>query len=279
MSTLRSILLHLDASPRSAVRLLLARELAAQHGASVTALYANPPSLFDLPFAVTDGAAEVLPLLRQIDTDRRNDARVLFDRAVSTATLPMQWRDLGAAPLIPGVAQHALCADLLVLGQHDGNDAASVGIAPDFIPSVLMASGRAALVIPYVDVCATLGREPLIAWKATREAARAVTAAIPLLQRARRIHLVAEAEGEAGAGGAHELEAYLHLHGVQALLQRHAAVRVDTPGDDLLSLAADAGADLLVMGCYGHSRARELVLGGASRTVLKSMTLPVLMAH
>jgi nucleotide-binding universal stress UspA family protein len=129
-------------------------------------------------------------------------------------------------------------------------------------------------VIPYADVCPTLGREPLIAWKATREAARAVTAAIPLLQRARQIHLVAEDDGDAP-----ELEAYLRLHGVQAPLQRRAAVRAASAGDDLLSLAADAGADLLVMGCYGHSRARELVLGGASRTVLKSMTLPVLMAH
>ena len=78
---------------------------------------------------------------------------------------------------------------------------------------------------------------------------------------------------------ADSLEGYLRLHGVAAPIQRHGAVASSSAGDGLLSLAADVGADLLVMGCYGHSRARELVLGGASRTVLKSMTLPVLMAH
>jgi nucleotide-binding universal stress UspA family protein len=75
------------------------------------------------------------------------------------------------------------------------------------------------------------------------------------------------------------LEDYLRLHGVEAPIQRRAAVPSGEPGEGLLSLAADAGADLLVMGCYGHSRTRELVLGGATRTVLQSMTLPVLMAH
>jgi nucleotide-binding universal stress UspA family protein len=79
-------------------------------------------------------------------------------------------------------------------------------------------------------------------------------------------------------GAAIGIEAYLALHGVQAVLEQQAAVP-DEPGELLLSRAADLGADLLVMGCYGHSRAREFVLGGATRTVLASMTLPVLMCH
>jgi nucleotide-binding universal stress UspA family protein len=279
MSTLRSILLHLDASPRSATRLSLARELAATHGARVTALYAVTPSLFDLPFAMAEGAAEMLPLLRQIDTDRRNGARALFDRSASSIAPPMHWRELGTEPPIPGVIRHALCTDLLVLGQHDARDAEAVGIPPDFIPSVLIGSGRPALVIPYADVCTTMGTTVLIAWKPTRESARAVTAALPLLQRARQIHLTCETDESEPASRTSDIEDYLRCHGVQAPLRLHVSVLPDAPGEGLLSLAADTGADLLVMGCYGHSRARELVLGGASRTVLKSMTLPVLMAH
>ena len=77
-----------------------------------------------------------------------------------------------------------------------------------------------------------------------------------------------------------DLAGYLRLHGVEPKVQYHGAASVEGGvGESLLSLAADVQADLLVMGCYGHSRARELVLGGASRTILRSMTLPVLMAH
>jgi nucleotide-binding universal stress UspA family protein len=166
-----------------------------------------------------------------------------------------------------------------VLGQHDATDPLTVGIPSDFVPSVLLASGRPALVLPYVDIGTTFGQQVLIAWKPTRESAHAVTAAIPFLRHARRIHLTIADERGAIAEQSAALEDYLRLHGVQAPIQRHAPVLAETPGDGLLSLAADVGADLLVMGCYGHSRARELVLGGASRTVLKSMTLPVLMAH
>jgi nucleotide-binding universal stress UspA family protein len=278
MSTLRSILLHLDASPRSATRLRLARELAALQEARVTALYAVTPSLYDLPFAMAEGSAEMVTVLRQLDADRRRSARALFDRSESSAA-PMPWRELDNEPLVPGMVRHAFCHDLLVLGQHDAGDTAALGIPADFIPSVLIGSGRPALVIPYVDIGATLGTTVLIAWKPTRESARALTAALPFLQRARQIHLICELGASAPAGQTSDIEAYLRCHGVQASLRLHTSVLDDAPGEGLLSLAADVGADLLVMGCYGHSRARELVLGGASRTVLKSMTLPVLMTH
>jgi len=280
MSALRSILLHLDASPRSVKRLALAQELAAQHNARVTALYASTPAALTLPFVMAEGVAELVPMLQQLDLDYRDNAKRLFDRSVSSGTLPCLWRELRDEPLIPGVAGHALCADLLVLGQHDASDPMTVGVPPDFVPSVLLTSGRPALLLPYVDTCTTFGQDILVAWKPTRESAHAVSAAIPFLQRTKRIHLTIADEG--GAIAEHDadaLEDFLRLHGVQAPILRHASVPSEAPGEGLLSLAADVGADLLVMGCYSHSRARERVLGGASRTLLKSMTLPVLMAH
>jgi nucleotide-binding universal stress UspA family protein len=279
MSMLRSILLHVDASARSANRLVLCRDLAALFGAQVTALYATIPSVYSVPYVIADGGAELLPLLEKIDTDRRNEARALFDRAVSSGTLPVVWRELQNEPLIPGVTAHALCADLVVFGQHDPADPSTTGIPSDLIASVMIGSGRPALVIPYLDICAAIGQNILIAWKPTREAARAVSAAIPFLRRARRIHLVADAESESAAGTAESVVDYLRLHGVKVPIERRSAVSSESSGEALLSLACDVEADLLVMGCYGHSRARELVLGGASRTVLSSMTLPVLMSH
>ena len=275
----RSILLHIDASPRGIQRLALAHALAERYGAHVTALYASTPTALSLPFVMGQGAAEMLPMLQQLDIDYRDNIKALFDRAESDTTTPFLWNELHEAPLIPGFARRALCADLLVLGQHDASDPLAVGVPSDFVPSVLIASGRPALVVPYVDLGPTFGEEVLIAWKPTRECAHAVSAAIPFLRRARRIHLTIADDVDATADQARALEDYLRLHDVKAPIQRRAAVPSGEPGEGLLSLAADAGADLLVMGCYGHSRTRELVLGGATRTVLRSMTLPVLMAH
>ena len=277
--SLRSILVHLDASPRSAVRIGLARQLAEHHGATVSGLYANAPSFLDLPFALADGSAGAWAALQQLDIDRRERARAEFHQASAGAAAPMHWRELQGNPLLPGFAGAALCSDLLLLGQHDGDDLQTVGVAPDFVASVLVDSGRPALVVPHSGRFERIDGAVLIAWKPSREAAHAVGGALPLLCRAQHIHVCAEASAGPGSAGPAELEAWLRLHRVEATFEHHAAVPPDRPGEGLLSLAADVGAQLLVMGCYGHSRARELVLGGASRTVLRSMTLPVLMAH
>lgn len=279
MSALRSILLHADPSPRSVTRLALAQALAVQHNARVTALYASTPTALSLPFVMDQGAAEMLPMLQQLDNDHRDNTKALFDRAEFDTTTPFLWDEMREAPLVPGFARHALCADLLVLGQHDASDPLTTGVPSDFVPSVLLASGRPALVVPYVDTGTTRDRDVLVAWKPTRECAHAVSAAIPFLQRAQHIHLTIADDADAVADQARALEDYLRLHGVKATIQRRAAVPSREPGEGLLSLAADVAAGLLVMGCYGRSRARELVLGGATRTVLQSMTLPVLMAH
>lgn len=191
----------------------------------------------------------------------------------------MQWREQSGEPVIQGFARHALYADLLVLGQYDADDLQAVGVPPDFVASVLIASGRPALIVPRAGEFSTIGRHVLLAWKPTPEAARAVSAAMPILQRAQQIHVVADLQAGSSRADAADLQTHLQRHGVEANLEFHPAVPPHTPGEGLLSLAADASADLLVMGCYGHSRARELVLGGASRTVLASMTVPVLMAH
>jgi nucleotide-binding universal stress UspA family protein len=279
MSPLRSILLHLDPSPRSRTRLLLARDLAEKHGAHLTALYGSTPSIMDMPYSLNEGAAAALPVLEKLDTDRRDDARAIFDSVSSTGPWPLHWRELRGEFVVTGVARHALCSDLMVLGQHDPNDNAALAIPSDFIASVMIASGKPALIIPYANACKTLGQEVLIAWVPTRECARALMAAIPFLQQAQRIHLVVQADSNQEGSGASAVEAYLKLHDVNAPVKRHTALPTSSVGEALLSLASDTGADLLVMGCYSHSRARELVFGGASRTLLKSMTLPVLMAH
>jgi nucleotide-binding universal stress UspA family protein len=133
------------------------------------------------------------------------------------------------------------------------------------------------LVVPFAGELAASPDTMLVAWKPTRECARALAAAIPFLQSARQVHLV-EAQADESQATSMRVRDYLYLHGIPRV-HEHARLSQDRAGEALLSLAADCDADLLVMGCYGHSRARELLLGGATRTVLDSMTLPVLMAH
>ena len=279
MSPLRSILVHLDPSLCSRTRLLLARDLAEKHGAHLNALYGCTPSIMDMPYSLNEGAAAAIPILQKLDTERRDDARALFDSVSSIGPWPLHWNELRGEHVVTGMARHALCSDLMVLGQHDPNDSAALAIPSDFAVSVMIASGKPALIIPYANACKTLGQDVLIAWAPTREAARALTAAVPFLQQARHIHLVVQADSNQEGSGASAVEAYLKLHSVNAPVKRHMSVPDTSVGEALLSLAADVSADLLVMGCYSHSRARELVFGGASRTLLKSMTLPVLMAH
>ena len=142
-----------------------------------------------------------------------------------------------------------------------------------------MASGRPALFLPHAGKLDSPGRRVMVAWKPTPQSARAVTSALPLLRRAEHVTVVEWAPEPGGCrGAALDLKTYLALHGVQATHERQEREPPDV-GEELLSRATTLDADLLVMGCYGHSRARELVLGGATRTVLRSMTLPVLFCH
>lgn len=278
MNALRSIVVHVDGSPRCAARLTLARKLAAAHGAVIEAVLAAAPSLAELPMAYSAGS-EAATVMLELDADRRRRARLHFAHEAERPGPPMHWLELDQELSLHGFVQRALYADLLVLGQHDAGDPLAWGVASDFVPSVLADSGRPALVLPYAGHFPGVGGTVLIAWKPSREAMRALSAALPLLHGARQIHIACDSPtGEAGRVALGPLEAYLQRHGVTASVATHGSGDADI-GERLLSIAADVEADLMVMGCYGHSRTREWLLGGATRSVLQAMTLPVLMAH
>lgn len=282
-SSLGQLLVHIDASPQAVQRVEVACRIRQAHGSAVAALYAVTPSFVELPFSPEVGPG-IAAALRDIDDERRIRARAAFEKSLAKSNVDAAWSEIRDDPIIAVFAQQALYADLLVLGQHDPSSTPSDGVPFDFVEAVMAASGKPALVLPYAAVPAVVGETVVIAWKPTREAARAVSAAVPLLQRARRVHILSwsvddERQDEVAIGGERlDLSGYLKLCGVEATWHRNGK-EPDAMGALLLSRAFDLEADLLVMGCYGHSRAREWVLGGTSRTVLQSMTLPVLMAH
>ena len=278
MDALKSILLHVDASPQTVQRMQFASTLAKAHGAVLTALYATWPASIEYANALALGA-EVAPMLLDYEAERRTEARAQFDAAAPLLSPRPLWTECSGEP-VHCVARQSCCADLVVVGQRDPRSRFASDLPLDFIEAVTMASGRPVLVVPCdASAADALARVVVVAWKATREATRAVTAALPLLRRATQVHVVTwRRDGEADGADAPDIIGWLRSHAVSAVMHCFAEKPEDV-GAGMLAQARAFDADLLVMGCYGHSRAREWILGGATRTVLESMTLPVLMAH
>lgn len=279
MNDVPSVLIHLDASPRTGERIAFARRFAARHSASLQALYAVNSNFVELPFALSE-SSDIGAMALKLDDERRKRAHEQFERATAAPGTPLEWAELEGEPAIWGFVQQALYADLLVLGQREIDPTFARDLPADFLESVLMGSGKPTLVLPYASAVASDAQRILVAWNATRESARSLFAALPLMRAASRVDVAAWQDESAPLTSAdrERLTRCLEQHGVTATLHWYGAAPGDV-GNSVLSLAADLGSDLLVTGCYGHARAREWVLGGATRTLLKSMTVPILMAH
>ena len=179
-----------------------------------------------------------------------------------------------------GLVLQSRYGDLVILGQVNPDDPISP-MEEETPEYVAMNSARPVLVVPYAGHFEVPFQRVLVAWDGSMEATRAITAAIPLMEQAGKVTLAVfnagrEPEAHGSEPGA-DMALYLARHGIK--VEVSSQVTAIDVGSALLSFASDIDADLLVMGCYGHSRLREIMLGGASRTVLQSMTLPVLMAH
>ena len=172
------------------------------------------------------------------------------------------------------LAARGRTADVTVLGRAADGEA----VALDLLEAALLYSGRPLLIAP-AHAPRHLGRHIAIGWKDTPEAARAVSATLPLLRAADSVTVIAvQEDGGQDDGSAARLSDALRWHNQATTLQVVPPGSAD-PADVLLSAAGKAGADLLVMGGYSHSRMREAVFGGVTRHVLRASALPVLMAH
>lgn len=179
-----------------------------------------------------------------------------------------------------GISMQARYSDLVVIGQTDLNEEAPI-VQPDFPEFVIINTGRPVLIVPRSYEKETVGSRVLIAWNATREVRRAVTDAIPLLRLADVVEVVmfnVNTEPDMrDEGSVTDLAVYLARHGVNVhILKPQQAKNI---GQALLETGADRGSDLLVLGGYGHTRFRQFLLGGVTRTILNESPLPVLMSH
>jgi nucleotide-binding universal stress UspA family protein len=218
----------------------------------------------------------------QVYREENPAMRAAFQEAVRGRGVVAEWRDddAGGFGVADCVLPQARTADLVIASQTDPDWAGSDRL--DIADRLAMESGRPVLIVPNAGTHEQIGETVLVAWNGRREAARAVFDALPLLQRAKSVKVVwvnPQSEGEPAQDvPAADVCAALARHAVKC--EATAQVKpVAGVGGTLLGLAKEHGADLLVMGCYGHTRLREFVLGGASRHVLANMPLPVLMSH
>lgn len=302
---LKDILVHVGYSKNRGAVLDCAAGFAVAHGAHLAGLHvAERPEIQGYIRAY---------LPKNIDEiqDRQfakfaAEAEAAFDTAVERAGLRehSEWRAV-EGPHSQTVTLHARYADLTVVAQGEpGQDDPETERLPG---EVALQAGRPVLVVPYAGSFEVLGRRVMVAWNGSREAVRAVNDALPILKQAERVRVLAinPRSGPSGLGDVPGADIALHLarHGVKAEVDH---VRVDSPGaepmlelargrpdtrvahvtaedmpagDALLSQAASDGTDLIVMGAYGRSRLRELVLGGMTRHLLRQMTVPVFMSH
>jgi nucleotide-binding universal stress UspA family protein len=274
----KRVLVHVDCGAWSDRRIEVAVDLARRVAGKVTGVYVARPVLPPV-FMVGALPPAVLADQEKLDFDDAAAARRRFLDHVVRRGLESEWRFVRDAS-VSAMRRLSRYADIVVVGQADpaSPDAPLAARAEE----VALGSGRPVLVVPYIGAAPGLGKRIVIAWDGSREAARAVADALPLMRQASSVWVVS-IDAEAGCAGdgvkpAEDLCRFLHDHGIQA---RPDHLRTDdcSEADVLLSRIADFGADLLVMGCYGHTRVRELVLGGMTREILRHMTVPVLLSH
>jgi len=223
--------------------------------------------------------AEVMESQRVENEKAAKAAMAKFDDAARRAAVSAQSRMLdGPVASAPDVfAKVARRFDLAVMGQPEPETPAFERL---IVEAALFDSGRPVLIVPYIQRSGLTLERVMVCWDGSRSAARAVADAMPLLVRAKATEVLTVASEPAksnempGADIAH----HLARHGVKVEVDSIVTVETDI-ASTILSHAADISADFLVMGGYGHSRLREFVLGGVTRGILGSMTLPTLMSH
>lgn len=276
----KTILVHVDSSQHAQARIELAVQLASDCRAHLVGACMTGLSRFVYPDPSLPIALELIESQVDILNLRAATAIARFDEIAQRAGIDsVEHRKIDDEP-DSALALQARYADLVVVSQNDPAEPAS-RMASNLPEYVMLNSPRPVLVIPYARPPSAIGRHALVAWNGSAEASRAITGALPLLQRMREVTVAVFNPG-----------AHWDLHGevpgadIATWLARH-GVKVEVTSQDttldignaLLSMAADLDCDLLVMGGYGRARFRELLMGGVTRTILATTTLPVLIAH
>jgi len=234
------------------------------------------------PIVPVSRAGYVAPELEVIE--RHNEAAVeaareSFTAASTRAGIKAEPLTLSASLVSAGdqFGQIARRFDLAIVGQAEPDANA---VEERIVEAALFDSGGPLIVVPYIQRGPVKLEHVMVCWDSGRAAARAIRDAMPFLRRAGRIEvvIVSNEPGKQDQIERADMGAHLARHGLNVAVKRVPLGGVDVAAI-LLSHAADGGVDFIVMGGYGQSRLREFVLGGVTRSMLRTMTAPVLMSH
>jgi nucleotide-binding universal stress UspA family protein len=280
--TYKTIAVHVNESHHLKSRISLAAALAKEHDAHLVGVATTAIQAFFYAPGLEGYGAEELSALMNFSKEGALTALAVFEEFARSAGL-----NAFEQRLLEDETGRALClqarySDLLVVGQEDPEETLSAPMT-DALQYVITHSPAPVLFVPYAGKFASAPKRVVIAWNASIESARAVVAALPFLCAAQVVQLaVFNGEQDPLAHGAlpgADIALFLARHGVKVEVSQQTTADGADIGNALLSHLSDFGADLLVMGGFGHSRFREMVLGGVTRSILKTMTVPVLMAH
>ena len=281
---LKHLLIHLDRGPAAEARYALGAGLAAPHGAHLTGLYVrNAPESRAMP---SIASAELTDQIRRMvanQSDRLREeeqaAREAFLAAARAASVTADHcvEDGMDSGVVSHLVRYARTADLVMVGKPDDSEA---GPGRDMPHDVLFGAGVPVIVVPAAPP-SRIGERVVIAWNGSREAARAVKDALPILERARTVTILCVDQRAHGSNAepGRDLANHLSRHGIDASADNLVRGNGISIPDAIISRLSDLGTDLLVMGAWGHSRLREFVLGGVTKRILQHAPIPVLMSH
>lgn len=273
----KDILVHVDTAKSAAARLDFAAALAQRHDAHLTALHVVPPPYIPADIMGTGVGAEVVTWHREQRDRRLADFRDLIAQVQQRHGISIEQR-VADGGIEPTILDHSRYTDLIVVSQP----ADLLDLEQPIQPSpgnLVIGAGCPVLVLPAAGKEYIAAGHVLIAWKPCAEAARAVRGALPLLKQAKAVTVLAanvDTSDQPRVAGA-DIATHLARHGVKVTVTPFTAPDMDV-GSLLLARAADLGADMIVMGGYGHSRLREMVLGGVTYHILKNQFIPVFLA-
>ncbi len=233
-----------------------------------------------IPGSVMGGIPpEIIESQRRESDEKARAAIARFDAAANRAAVAAESRIISAS--VSGAAEQlgrlGRRFDLVVVGQAQRDEASAAEVVDE---GVLFDSGRPVIFVPYIQKAGLKLDRVMVCWDGSRAATRAIADAMPFLKKSKQVEIVmvsAKKPKDDEIAGA-DLGQHLARHGLKVDVKRITSTEIDVPST-ILSYAADSSADMIVMGGYGHSRLREFILGGVTRSILETMTVPVLMSH